>query len=64
MVATSPSSTLPGALWVEVNGQPAITLSEGGTVTTALAITASAHGIDRLLWIMSPDKLHHVTAGE
>lgn len=50
--------------WVEVNGQPAITLSEGGTVTTALAITASAHGIDRLLWIMSPDKLHHVTAGE
>lgn len=49
--------------WVEVNGQPAVTLSEGGIVTTALTISASPDGIQHLLWIMSPDKLHHVTAG-
>lgn len=50
--------------WVEVNGQPAVTLSENGVVTTALTLTACADGIDRLLWIMSPDKLGHVsTAG-
>jgi RNA polymerase sigma-70 factor (ECF subfamily) len=47
--------------WVEVNGQPAVTLSEEGVVTTALTVTAGADGIRRLLWIMSPDKLRHVT---
>jgi len=46
--------------WVEINGQPAITLSEDGVVTTALTVTASADGIRQLLWIMSPDKLGHV----
>jgi RNA polymerase sigma-70 factor (ECF subfamily) len=47
--------------WVEVNGQPAVTLSEDGVVTTALTVTASGDGIRQLLWIMSPDKLRHVT---
>lgn len=50
--------------WVEINGQPAVTLSEDGVVTTALTLTASEDGIQRLLWIMSPDKLQHVTIGE
>jgi RNA polymerase sigma-70 factor (ECF subfamily) len=48
--------------WVELNGMPAITLSDNGTVSTALTVIASADGIDRLLWIMAPDKLRHVTA--
>jgi len=47
--------------WVEVNGQPAVALSENGVVTTALTVTATADGISQLLWIMSPDKLRHVT---
>jgi RNA polymerase sigma-70 factor (ECF subfamily) len=47
--------------WVEVNGQPAVTLSENGVVTTALTLTASPDGIRQLLWIMSPGKLQHVT---
>jgi RNA polymerase sigma-70 factor (ECF subfamily) len=46
--------------WVEVNGQPAATLSEDGVVTTAVTLTTSADGIQHLLWIMSPDKLRHV----
>jgi len=46
--------------WVEVNGQPAATLSEGGVVTTAITVTPSADGILQLLWVMSPDKLRHI----
>ncbi|MFE5410452.1 RNA polymerase sigma-70 factor [Microbacterium sp. NPDC056569] len=46
--------------WVEVNGRPAATLSEGGEVTTLVTITAAEDGIRRLLWVMSPDKLGHV----
>lgn len=50
--------------WVEVNGQPAVTLSEHGVVTTAFTITSAADGIRQILWIMSPDKLRHVTAAD
>ena len=46
--------------WVEVNGQPAVTLSENGIVTTLLTLTSSPEGINRLLWVMSPGKLHHI----
>ncbi|MDL9980065.1 RNA polymerase sigma-70 factor [Microbacterium candidum] len=45
--------------WVQVNGRPAVTLSEDGVVTTVLTVTVSPEGITRLLWIMSPDKLEH-----
>lgn len=50
--------------WVEVNRQPAVTLSENGVITTALTITSAPDGIRQILWIMSPDKLKHVTAAE
>jgi len=50
--------------WVELNGRPTVTLSESGVVTTALTLTASEGGIRRLLWIMSPAKLQHITIGE
>lgn len=48
--------------WVEVNGQPAATLSENGEVTTMVTVTASSDGILQLLWVMSPAKLGHVAA--
>ncbi|MFJ4253548.1 RNA polymerase sigma-70 factor [Microbacterium sp. NPDC090003] len=48
--------------WVRVNGQPAATLIEDGVVTTMVTITTSDDGIRQLLWVMSPDKLRHVTA--
>lgn len=47
--------------WVQLNGQPAVILSERGIVTTALAVVTTDEHITRLLWIMSPDKLRHVT---
>lgn len=46
--------------WTTLNGQPAVTLSEDGEVTTVLTLTASRDGILQLLWVMSPDKLRHV----
>nr|WP_314845338.1 hypothetical protein [uncultured Microbacterium sp.] len=48
--------------WVQVNGQPAATLTEDGEITTLVTLTASADGIAQLLWVMSPQKLGHVTA--
>ena len=48
--------------WVEVNGQPAATLSEGGRVTTVVTVTTSDEGILQLLWVMSPPKLRHAAA--
>ena len=46
--------------WVELNGQPAVTISEDGVVTTVAMITASDDGIRQIHWIMSPAKLGHV----
>jgi RNA polymerase sigma-70 factor (ECF subfamily) len=46
--------------WVQLNGQPAATISEDGVVTTVAMITASDHGIRQIHWIMSPGKLGHV----
>lgn len=48
--------------WVQVNGQPAATLTEDGEITTLVTLTTSADGIAQLLWVMSPLKLGHVTA--
>jgi len=48
--------------WVEVNGQPAATLTENGEVTTMVTVTTSEEGIEQLIWVLSPDKLGHVAA--
>ena len=47
--------------WVELNGQPALSLSEDGIVTTAFTVTASTNGIEQLMWLMNPAKLGNVT---
>ncbi|MDQ0614702.1 hypothetical protein QF046_002343 [Microbacterium sp. W4I4] len=46
--------------WVEVNGQPAATLTEQGKITTIVTLTTSGDSIGQLLWVMSPQKLGHV----
>jgi RNA polymerase sigma-70 factor (TIGR02957 family) len=49
--------------WVELNGQHAVTLTEAdGTVTTALSMTVGGDGIQQILWMMNPDKLHRVSS--
>jgi RNA polymerase sigma-70 factor (TIGR02957 family) len=49
--------------WVELNGQHAVTLTENGTVTTALTMTVGDAGIQQLMWMMNPDKLGRVSSG-
>ncbi|MEU4985688.1 RNA polymerase sigma-70 factor [Streptomyces sp. NPDC021969] len=49
----------PGAQvrWVEANDRPAVLVHSGGTAVALLCIDASAQGIDRLMWVMNPEKL-------
>lgn len=47
--------------WIEANGQPSVLISHDANLVTFLAISASRKGIDRLLWVMSPEKLRTVS---
>ncbi|ANB04384.1 RNA polymerase subunit sigma-24 [Streptomyces ambofaciens] len=43
--------------WVEANDRPAVLVRSEGKAVALLCIDASAEGIDRLMWVMNPDKL-------
>lgn len=43
--------------WLTTNGQPTALLRRDGGVLGILAITASAEGIDQLLWMFNPEKI-------
>ncbi|WP_432187982.1 RNA polymerase sigma-70 factor [Streptomyces sp. Tue6028] len=43
--------------WVEANGRPAALVTSGGNPIALLSIDVSADGIDRLMWVLNPDKL-------
>ncbi|MEV7149109.1 RNA polymerase sigma-70 factor [Streptomyces sp. NPDC093084] len=43
--------------WVEANGRPAVLVSSGGEAVALLSVDVSVDGIDRLMWVMNPDKL-------
>ncbi|MFF4653034.1 RNA polymerase sigma-70 factor [Streptomyces sp. NPDC001380] len=43
--------------WVEANGRPAVLVSSGGTAVALLSVDVSAEGIDRIMWVINPDKL-------
>jgi RNA polymerase sigma-70 factor (ECF subfamily) len=47
--------------WVSTNGQTAAVLSRDGAAIAVLAVTASAEGIEQLLWMMNPEKLAAVS---
>jgi RNA polymerase sigma-70 factor (ECF subfamily) len=46
----------------EANGRPAAMISRDGVAFAMLNISASPEGIDRLLWVMQPDKLARVSS--
>ncbi|MFF8093004.1 RNA polymerase sigma-70 factor [Streptomyces sp. NPDC016675] len=48
--------------WVEANDRPAVLVRSGGEAVALLCIDASAQGIDRLMWVMNPDKLSSYVA--
>ncbi|MET7475260.1 RNA polymerase sigma-70 factor [Streptomyces sp. NPDC005648] len=43
--------------WVEANGAPAVLVTVGGSAVALLCAEASSRGLERLLWVMNPDKL-------
>ncbi|MFG2544203.1 RNA polymerase sigma-70 factor [Streptomyces sp. NPDC048594] len=43
--------------WVEANGRPAVLVLSGEKAVALLTADISADGIDRLMWVMNPDKL-------
>ncbi|WP_410575186.1 RNA polymerase sigma-70 factor [Amycolatopsis sp. cmx-4-61] len=42
--------------WTQANGQTAAVLRQGGTVYGLLTVSATAEGIDQLLWLVNPEK--------
>jgi RNA polymerase sigma-70 factor (ECF subfamily) len=42
---------------VEVNGQPAVLVTRDGLVRAVLTMDATPAGIDRLLFVLNPEKL-------
>jgi RNA polymerase sigma-70 factor (TIGR02957 family) len=49
--------------WASTNGQTSAVLLRDGAVYGVLTVTASAAGIDQVLWMVNPDKLTAVPAG-
>ncbi|MEU8233411.1 RNA polymerase sigma-70 factor [Actinoplanes sp. NPDC048967] len=47
--------------WATTNGQPAAVFRRDGAVYGLLTISASADGIDQLLWMVNPDKIAAVS---
>ncbi|OKK05031.1 RNA polymerase sigma-70 factor [Streptomyces sp. CB02400] len=43
--------------WVEANGRPAVLVSSEGNAVTLLSVDVSTEGIDRIMWVMNPEKL-------
>ena len=46
--------------WLETNGQASVLVRRGETPLALLSVATSESGIDRLMWVMVPDKLAHV----
>jgi RNA polymerase sigma-70 factor, ECF subfamily len=46
--------------WLETNGRPSVLVRRGETALAVLSVSTSASGIERLLWVMAPDKLAHL----
>jgi RNA polymerase sigma-70 factor (TIGR02957 family) len=43
--------------WVETNGQASVLMSRDGAPVALATVSASAQGIDQIMWIMRPSKL-------
>ncbi|TKD10440.1 RNA polymerase sigma factor SigJ [Polyangium fumosum] len=43
--------------WLETNGQPSVLLCRDGAAFALASIDASAEGIERIYWVMNPEKL-------
>lgn len=46
--------------WMEANGRPSMLISRDDEVVALLSARTSPSGIDRLLWVMAPEKLSRI----
>lgn len=46
-----------GVRWVEANGGPAVLVLADGVAVALLALDVSERGIERIMWVMNPQKL-------
>jgi RNA polymerase sigma-70 factor, ECF subfamily len=46
--------------WLSTNGAPSVLIQQGGEAVAVLSLDVSRAGIERLLWVMVPDKLTHL----
>ena len=49
--------------WASMNGQAAALVSRDGAVFAVCTLSASAEGIDQVMWVFNPDKIATVTNG-
>jgi RNA polymerase sigma-70 factor (ECF subfamily) len=45
--------------YITTNGQPSAVMTKDGKLLGAVTLSVSADGIEQVLWMMNPDKLHH-----
>ncbi|MCX4878707.1 MULTISPECIES: RNA polymerase sigma-70 factor [unclassified Streptomyces] len=50
--------------WVEANGRPAVLVSADGNAVALLSAEVSTRGIERLMWVMNPEKLAPYVASQ
>ncbi|MGW1748990.1 RNA polymerase sigma-70 factor [Streptomyces sp. NPDC002092] len=46
-----------GIRWVEANGGPAVLIEADGVAVALLALEVSERGVERIMWVMNPQKL-------
>lgn len=46
---------------LEVNGSPAVVVTDASGIKALLTVSASVEGIDQVMWVMNPDKLIGLT---
>jgi RNA polymerase sigma-70 factor (ECF subfamily) len=49
-------------LWIEANGKPAVLVIRDQITIVLVTISASADGIDQIMWVMNPEKLGSITS--
>jgi RNA polymerase sigma-70 factor (ECF subfamily) len=48
--------------WVDANGGPSVLISRNGSVVAWLTVSGTADGIERIYWVLNPEKLQRIAA--
>ncbi|MDT5012577.1 MAG: hypothetical protein QOH57_4194 [Mycobacterium sp.] len=50
-----------GLTWIDANGKAAVLISRDAAVIALLTVSATSDGIDRIMWVLNPDKLETIS---